>query len=309
MQRKRCLPIERVAGDEVVRYDYASEREIEIDWGADKKSTRKSKPKVDKSVESLSIRVAFRPVEINELEFTTIEASIEDVKTKKTGKRVSYKEATAGLKDKKYQFKLGPTGRIEERRELDGFVREIADGAFRPKSSQGRVKEPDLIEDFIVFQYFLWDSISSIEKPAEGVVVGQSWESKLPVPNSMVLRKAMDVTYTLAEIRQTDNGRVAVIKSSYRVSSDASYPRSWPKPYVGRFQMSGTFGFFRMLLKGFEIVELDGEGETLFNLDTGRIERSRQEYRAVIKGRSRAKMGIDPRITINQKLTTEIIKP
>ncbi|MBA7630278.1 hypothetical protein ES703_37799 [subsurface metagenome] len=161
-----------------------------------------------------------------------------------------------------------------------------------------------MICDFIASQWFLWDSVSSIEKASEGVSVGQTWKSKLSVPTPMVTRKARDVTYTLDEIRQTEKGRLAVIRSSY--SPAESVPAGWPIPYVGAFKMSGTFGF----LRGYKMLSLEGKGEELFNIDAGRIVKYSQQYQTqwdtslpfALEG------GANPRITIKQNLTMQLLE-
>ena len=161
-----------------------------------------------------------------------------------------------------------------------------------------------MVGDFIASQWFLWDTVSSIENPAVGVAVGQSWRSKLWTPVPMVVRKARDVTYRLDEIRQTDAGREAVITSTFGLAEKA--PSGWPVPYAGRFQMSGTFGF----LGAYQVLGLEGTGQERFNIDAGRIEAAEQKYTLRMKA-SLPPMGLraNPYITIEQTLTTEWLAP
>jgi hypothetical protein len=118
----------------------------------------------------------------------------------------------------------------------------------------------------------------------------------------MVMRKARDVTYQLDEIRSSENGQLAVISSSYKLAD--SVPRTWPIPFSGRFQMKGTFGF----LSRYKILNLEGQGQELFNIDTGQTEQYSQQYQ--IQMESSIPMGIDvkPRITIKQNLTMKLLK-
>jgi hypothetical protein len=118
----------------------------------------------------------------------------------------------------------------------------------------------------------------------------------------MVMKEARDVTYTLDEIRQSEKGRLAVIRSSYSPAESA--PRSWPMPYSGRFQMSGMFGF----LRGYEVLRLEGEGEELFNIDAGRTEQCNQQYQMQIKASLPFTRGANPLITIKQNLTMELLE-
>jgi hypothetical protein len=68
--------------------------------------------------------------------------------------------------------------------------------------------------------------------------------------------------------------------------------------------MRGTFGF----LSGYKILSLDGEGEELFNIDTGRSVQYNQQYRMEMQ--SSIPMGIDvnPKITIEQNLTMNLLE-
>lgn len=159
-----------------------------------------------------------------------------------------------------------------------------------------------MIGDFVAGQWFLWDAESSIERPAGGVPLGRAWSSQLSVPTPMVMRAARDVAYRLDEIRQTDKGRVAVIRSTYRLAEQA--PTSWPVPYSGRFQMSGTFGF----LGAYQPSSLVGEGQELFNVDVGRVESYQQRY-TVEMDASLPPIGIraSPHIRIDQTLTMELL--
>ena len=283
-----------------LRYRFVSSRDIDIDWGSAKSRSKRTKSKADKSRESVDIVVAYYPIEADPYGITTIRATCESVKVKRS--KGSQKDAVKSLAGKSFTFTVDPTGRIEDYSQLEQLIKEAGEKAFGPSRKKMRVKEPDMIGDIIATQWFLWDSISSIEKPVEGVSVGQSWKSQLSIPAPMVMRKARDVTYTLAEIRQTPKGRLAVIRSSYSPAKSAA--RSWPLPYTGSFQMKGMFGFFR----GYKILELQGQGEELFNMDAGRIEQYNQQYLVKLKaGLPLPLPGTAPRITIKQKLTMRLL--
>jgi hypothetical protein len=119
----------------------------------------------------------------------------------------------------------------------------------------------------------------------------------------MVMRKARDVTYTLSEVRRSEKGRIAVISSSYRQAD--SVPRGWPIPYWGTFQMVGPFGFYR----NYRVLDLQGQGEELFNIDTGRIEQYKQQYKLQLSASLLLPLpGANPRITIDQNITMELLE-
>ncbi len=73
-------------------------------------------------------------------------------------------------------------------------------------------------------------------------------------------------------------------------------------PYSGSFQMAGTFGF----LRGYKVIDLQGQGEELFNIDLGRIERRSQQYQVQLEASLPMGINANPRVTIKQNLTMEL---
>jgi hypothetical protein len=186
---------------------------------------------------------------------------------------------------------------------LDELLKEVGNKVFRTNTDMGRIKEPDMIGDVVVTQWFLWDAVSSLKKPSQGLAVGQSWKSKLSVPTPMVMRKARDVTYRLDEIRPGEKGRLAVISGSYKIADSA--PRDWPIPYSGTFQVAGAFGFYR----NYQVLSLQGRGEELFNIDAGRTEQYKQQYEMQLKTSLLIPLpGVNPKITIKQNLTMNLLE-
>ena len=290
---------------QTLQYKFICSREIDLDWDPTKTASGSAKSTVNKFSESVEMVVAYTPVEVDPYGLTTIKATCKKVivtRSKSTGGRPPIKDAVESFAGKTYTLAVGPTGRIEDYSELNKLIQEIGKEPFREDSKLGRTKEPDMIGDFVASQWFLWDSISSIENPTERVSIGQTWKSKLSVPTPMVMRKARDVTYRLSEIRQNGKGRLAVIQSSYSPADSA--PSSWPIPYAGTFQMTGTFGF----LTGYQILDLKGQGEELFNIDQGRIEQSDQQYQMQLAASLPLPIGPSPRITIKQKLSMQILE-
>jgi len=282
---------------QTLRYKFSSSRKIMIDWDPRAAS---GAGKVQEQLEQFEMVVAYAPVEVDPYGTSTIRATCESVKATRTGGRMFGPDTVESAQGKTFTIKVDSRGRITDDAELKSLVQEMGKKAFRSGDERRRIKEPDMIGDFVAGQWFLWDAISSIERPAGGVSIGQTWSSQLPVPTPMVMRKARDVTYRLEEVRQTDSGQVAVIKSTYSLAKAA--PTSWPIPYSGRFQMSGTFGF----LGSYEVSMLKGEGRELFNIDAGRVENSEQGF-TVEMDASLPPMGIraSPHIRIEQTLTTE----
>ena len=293
------LTIDWQAG-RTLEYKFVSARQISIDWDPTGRLTKSDKSQPDKSVESLEMVVTYTPIEINPYGLTTIEAACKSVKVTRSKGR--HKDAAEYLTGRTYKFTIGPNGRIEDYSQLDKLLKEAGQKAFITKADGSRIKEADLIGDFIATQWFMWDSVSSLENPSKGVAAGQTWKSKLSIPSPMVMRKAREVTYKLDEIRPSEDGRLAVINSSYTLAD--SVPMSWPIPYSGSFQMKGTFGF----LSRYKILSLAGQGQELFNIETGRAEQYNQNYQLEME--ASIPMGIDvkPRITIKQNLTMKLLK-
>ncbi len=286
---------------QTLRYKFVSSREITTDWDMAEEASKSGKRTADKSSESMEMVVAYTPIKIDPYGLTTVKATCESVKvTRSKGPR---KDAVENLAGKTFVLAVGPTGKIEDYSQLDELTKEIGKKAFRANTDRGRIKEPDMIGDFVATQWFLWDAASSIEEPSKGVGAGQSWKSKLSIPTPMVMRKARDVTYRLDEIRQSEKGRLAVISSSYQQAD--SVPQSWPIPYSGRFQMAGPFGFYR----NYQILNLQGQGEELFNIDAGRTEQYKQQYQMQLKASLLLPLaGVNPRITIKQNITMKILE-
>ena len=242
--------------------------------------------------------MAYTPIEVDPFGLTKIKATCESVKVARS--KGPGRDAVDNLAGKTFTLAIGPTGKIEDYSQLDELLKEIGKKAFRPNTD---IKEPDMIGDVVATQWFLWDAVSSIKKPSRGAAVGQSWTSKLSVPTPMVMRKARDVTYSLDEIRPGEKGRLAVISSSYRISDSA--PRQWPIPYSGRFQVAGAFGFYR----NYKVIDLQGKGEELFNIDAGRTEQYNQQYQLQLSASLLMPLaGVNPKITIKQNLTMNLLE-
>jgi len=287
--------------DQTLRYKFTSTRDIVLDWDPGKKQSKPGKSSIEKSGESVEIVVAYTPIEVDPFGLTTIKATCESVKTRRS--KNPQKDAVESLAGKTFTFTVGPTGIIDDYSQLTKLIKDAGKKAFRADTSRGKIKDPDLIGEFTTSQWFLWDSISSIDQAAGGVLPGRTWESVLPVTGPMVMRRAREVKYTLAEIRQSKKGRLAVIRSSY--SPAESIPENWaPMPYSGRFQMRGTFGF----LRGYQILELQGQGEELFNIDAGRIENYNQQYQVILQAVIPFGIDVKPQITMKQKFTMQLLE-
>ncbi len=285
-----------------LRYKFVSKRDIASDMTG--KGVRKE---IDKSSESMEMIVSYTPVEVDPYGLTTILAKCESVKVRRSSKRsrrTSKKDAVETLAGKTFTFTVTATGKIKDYSQLDSLIAQAGEKAFSQRARRGRIKEPDMVGDFIVSQWFLWDAVSSLKDAAQGVAVGQSWNSQIWLATPMVMRKGRDISYSLKEIRESDKGNIAVIESSF--SAGQSVPKDWPKPYPpGGFQVRGKFGFYR----NYKILELRGKGTELFNIDSGMTESYNHQYEMKLSASMMIPLsGINPRITIKQKHTMQLLK-
>jgi len=303
-QKKQLLTVD-FKKDQTLRYKFVSSRDIEIKFILGPGKTKTGKDNVENFSESMEMVAAYTPTEVDPYGVTTIKATCESVKIRrdsKAGRKAATNDAAEYFAGKSFSFTVDPRGKIEDYTQLNELIRQAGEKAFRPNTSRGRIKEPDMINDFVATQWFLWDAVSSIEKYAEGISAGQSWKSELSVPTPMVVRLSRDVTYTLAEVRNNPRGKMAVIRSSYSLGK--SVPASWPIPYTGSFQMSGTFGF----LANYKMLDLQGEGEELFNIDAGRTEQYNQQYQMNLEASFPMGLGLGSKVSIKQNLTMQLLE-
>jgi hypothetical protein len=280
---------------QILVYKFVSSRDIEV-LLEDPRNPANTKS--NKYSDSMEIVMSYKPVKVSEYSLSTIEAKCEKVLLRRSGFNKGT-DAAEGFQGRTFQFNVSPSGRIESRAELESLLLSLGEQAFRKNSKQGRVKEPDMICDILATQWFLWDSISSVPRPQDGLRAGDSWKSMLSIPTPMVLQAARDVVYTLKEVRPAEQGKLAVIDSSFKLSD--SKP-TWLVPYKGSFMQSGPFGFYT----NYRITDLKGSGEELFNIDAGRSERYEQNYDVEMSASLMIPI-VKPTIKIKQNITMELV--
>jgi hypothetical protein len=291
-----------------LRYKFESKRDVKLIWGSTKGMGGKSDSYDDDSVESMEMVVSYNPIEVTPIGLSVIKAKIESIVVKRTvrgSKNVkASQDAVKGLSGKTFSFNITPNGKIENYDELTALIKSAGEKSIHKQRGEGvKIKDADMIGDFFVSQWFLWDVASSIANPINGVEVGQSWNSQLSLPTPMLMRKARDVTYTLDEIQENPGGRIAVISEKYSLAK--TVPMSWPSAYpAGRFMVSGKFG----MLRRYQITDFSGSGKELFNLDSGRIEKYTQKYNININASLMFPLpGVDPKITVKQTLSMTLL--
>ncbi len=288
---------------QTLRYKFISDRKATVDWSQMGKKDGQPAGKMAEYAESLEMVMAYTPVAVDAYGLSTIKAECESIRTYRAyedSKGTRGQDAANSMAKKSFTLKVAPNGRIEDRSGLRGFLYEAGENAFH-SSSAGRVKDSDMIADVLASQWFLWDAVSSIPKAASGVNVGDTWRSVVSVPTPMIIKEGRTVTYELAEVRDSNEAKVAVIKSTYGLAPHEQFP--WPVPYEGSFLPSGTFGF----LQNYKVEELNGSGEELFNVTKGRIESYNQNYETKMTAGLMFRLPGRVPIDIKQKLTMELL--
>jgi hypothetical protein len=186
---------------QTLRYKFTSKKEIAVDWDPNAVA---SANRVQGQSEDCEMVVAYTPVEVDPYGVSTIRAVVESVHAERSGGPAARRfgtDAVETAQGKSFTLQVDPRGKIVDSSQLTALIQEMGKQAFRADTSGGRTKEPDMIGDFIAGQWFLWNAQASVERPADGLTVGQTWSSQLSVPTPMVMRRARNVVYKLDQIR------------------------------------------------------------------------------------------------------------
>ena len=286
-----------------LRYKFVSERDINIAVETPSKPDKNTSHDMS---ERLELVMVYNPVDVNPFGLTTIEAVCESVRVNRTSFTAKGKlptDAVEFLKGKKFSFKVSPTGKITEHSDLDAIISQAGEKAFASTSgSQGRVKNPDMMMDFITHVWHFWDSIALI-KGRDGVTVGRNWQGQQLVPLPVNIPAGRQTTYTLSEITDTPAGRIAKIESTYGLTEPIR--EGFPRPYTGGYRLKGSLF---AVLTNYKFTLLQGSGTQVFNIDTGTLEKDRQQYQVKMDASFILPLGDSvPRVTVNQKFSTELL--
>lgn len=290
--------------DQTLVYNFVCERTIHVNLDpTGKYSKGKQDGKEQTQVEKLEMQIAYKPVTIDPVGVSVIEAACNSVKATRTGTGRTQDKADAveNLAGKSFTLKISPTGKIVDYTSLDSTAKELAEMAFGGgETKKGKIKNPDMVMDFLATQSNIWDSVATIKNPLKGVDKKSKWSSKLLAPMPYVSKIGRTVEYRLAGL---ENNNQACIESVYSLSKT---PSDVTLPYSGGFQMKGMFGF----LQGYKVLDITGQGKQLFDIDKGRIVSDTQEYTATVSATIFG-LGSDeltPNIKIEQKLTMTLVE-
>lgn len=301
-QQKELLVVEFKA-DTTLRYKLVSERNISIDLDPTGVATKGKKSKPEKIYEKLEMVIAYTPVELDPYGLSTISATCESAKVTRKASKKTPRDAVEHLAGKTFTFKVSPVGEIEDYSEIEKIVLELGEKAISENDPRkGRIKEMDMIVDFIALQWHVWDSIASIENPLDGVDVGDSWKTTQVIPLPVAIQAVKDTTYTLKEIDDSSEQRLAIIESTF-AESKAKY-ENWPSRYKGRFRMKGMLGF----LRGYRTTGLEGTGKQTFNIDSGTVISEEQNYKITMGADFMLPLGdMEPLIEVDQTISLRLM--
>jgi len=288
-----------------VTYHFVSDRQITIDLTSGS-SGRTAEPQTIS--EKLDMVVTYTPVEVDPFGLTNLVAecrSAEVTRSSLSG-RAAARDAMENMAGKSFHFSLSPTGEITDDADIRRVLSEVSETAFAQSDSR-RIKNPDMIADFIAMQWHLWDATSTIEEPLTGMRPGQTWQVRQWIPWPSPIRNVPMrlTTYTLDSfVQEEDLPRKAVIKSEYRLAGPVdTIPFPWL--YEGSFQMRGVMGF----LRNYRFNSLEGEGAQIFNMADGLIESDKQQYTLNVNASFLLPLGDSvPVLTVHQTIEIEQIE-
>lgn len=249
-------------------YRMVAQSKISVDLDPKKLMSKGSKSSAKNFSEKLEMIVEYSLVDVADDGYT-VEIYYKSVNATKKGFSKSTSDSVKSIVGKKIQIKMTPAGFVTDDSQLRGLIKEAGDKSFAGKQGKGApVKSHDMIPDFVALQWYMWDAMSKIPEPMDGVKVGQSWQSQLSAPMPMGVAFSRDTTYTLDEI----NDGIASVSSSYAVTSGK--PKGYPDHYSKRsYRQRGFFGVLKC-----KPLSLAGSGKIKYDLERGLLIKDSQQY-------------------------------
>ena len=283
-------------------YKFVSERQTSLILSGSKKSKSQSQSMTERMV----LVIAYSAEEVDEYGRTTVQARCKSAKVTRKGSldKDSPKDALEGLEGKSFSFTILANGQIENYESLTQTVQKLGRNVFGASRAGRKVKNFDMIKDFMAMQWYLWDSIAMVDNPQKGVKLGQTWTAKQMVPMPIPMGVAKDTTYTLTEVKETDAGPIAVIDSTFEHSKERV--KDMPLIYGGqRFMPKGIF----ILLRNYRIKSFQGGGKQIFAIDRGVVTSDDQQYTMEFDVSFPLPLGDSvPKLKIEQKMSIELLK-
>lgn len=283
--------------DTPLKYKMTSQRKVEIRLTGDK-------PQRDQSHtvnESLELVMEYRAVESNPFGLSLIEGKCLSATVKRDSLRGTQPsknpDVAENLAGRSFRFTISPTGRIEDYTDLEKLVKELGAKSFiEGIKAPTRVKDPDMLTDFIAIQWYLWDGSAAVKNPSGGVQMGKDWKAIQLLPVPVPIPVARETTYRLTETQDQAVPKKAILASSYAIS-DKEVP-NWPKPYEGVFNLKGSLF---AVMRNYRFNTIEGSGTTVMNLDQGLLESDQQQWKVGITAEFLLPLGNSlPQILVDQ---------
>lgn len=281
-------------------YKMVAQSDLSVDLDPKGQMSKSSKSSAKNFSEKLEMIVEYSLVDVADDGYT-IEIYYKSVNATKKGFSKSTSKSVKSIAGKKIQIKMTPAGFITNDSQLRALIKEAGDKSFAGKQGKGApVKNHDMIADFVALQWYMWDAMSKIPEPMNGITIGQSWQSQLSAPMPMGVAFNRGVTYTLDEVQ--DN--IATISSTYTVTGGK--PSGYPDHYSKRsYRQRGFFGVLKC-----KPLSLVGAGKIEYDIEKGLLVKGTQQYdmetTAVLflplPGTENGRM------KINQNITIELIQ-
>lgn len=288
-----------------LRYRMVSDRTAQIDLKGED-AARQSRPQT--MSERLELVMVYTPIEVDPFGLTTLEVRCESAKVTRSSfsGRDTASDAVESLPQLTYRIEVTPTGEIHDMSSFDDAARQLGQEAFaQSRSTGGRVKNPDMINDLVALQRSLWAAIATVDAPMEGLYAGKQWQGRqlAPWPYPVAEPPTRLTTFTLDRIAEEDGRKIAYLQSTCTLSDEPITDA--PRLYEGSFQMRGMFGF----LRNYHFKTLTGSGTQVIDMDAGILEKDHQEYTMDVEANFMLPLGgSKPVLTVEQVLSIERIR-
>jgi hypothetical protein len=207
------------------------------------------------------------------------------------------------LEGKSFSLTISNDGGILDDSELRALLKQAAKRSLDRKHKV-LLKRPDLLSDVEVIPYTVFASAAKVHSEND-FTQNQQFVNIAPTPWPVGYVPIPDhtVTSTVDKLYKDKGSQKAHIMETYAFADGNTLQK--PAIYPSGYRMDGLFGFMRK----YDFESMAGTGETVYNMDTARIEKRTQIY--AVKGTAAFTMPIKdakPTVTINQTTTVELIR-
>ena len=295
--------------NQTLTYKFTTHREVNLSLDGSG-----SGGKEQKTTEGLEMVIAYTPIETDIYGNITVEAVCESIKINRqtlTSRPGTGSDPVANVKGESWRFTVNSFGEIKDYSGMEAVVKSLGDKAIT-ESGKRRIKDPDLIWDFVATQWFMWDALSSNKNLYSGVAPGQSWSSALLLPFGVRIPAERSVEYSVDD-DYVEGSSIVSINSRYDFRgyenidgklTFRSILKNMPQPYEGSFQTRGMFGF----LRDYKAERLSGEGLARYDIERGVLLSDSQRYEVDMTAAFMFPLGdTSPVLNVVQTIDIELI--